>query len=191
MLAMPMILVPCRDSLLALPTQLRAWNHESSKDRSAHQTISFQKSKNCNESSALIEGGTMNKPLQEQMSAEVQIMGDCYLPHVHEPHHNTSGTTDDAMSRKETVVHVLTTFMIVFVAYVGATKAPGVAAVWSVCGSSMAFIIAFILPTACYIKLRHVRKGHTHRIIMASWVLLVLSVMGAIACTAQTFWRFF
>lgn len=168
MLAMPMIMVPCRDSLFTLPLQYRAWKHVSKHHNGHNDTVI-----------ATEEGETaslLNEPTKQGTHNETH--------HVHLDNNRT-------MSAKQTVIHVITTFIIVSVAYLGATKAPSVALVWSICGSSMAFIIAFILPAACYIKLRHERKGHTHRILVASWVLLILSVIGAIACTVQTFWRIF
>eukprot|EP00549_Striatella_unipunctata_P023027 CAMPEP_0118684980 /NCGR_PEP_ID=MMETSP0800-20121206/6967_1 /TAXON_ID=210618 ORGANISM="Striatella unipunctata, Strain CCMP2910" /NCGR_SAMPLE_ID=MMETSP0800 /ASSEMBLY_ACC=CAM_ASM_000638 /LENGTH=337 /DNA_ID=CAMNT_0006581791 /DNA_START=73 /DNA_END=1083 /DNA_ORIENTATION=- len=51
-------------------------------------------------------------------------------------------------------VHYSSTFLIILICYIGAIKAIGVAVVWSMCGSSMAFIIGFILPSACYLQIQ-------------------------------------
>jgi len=51
------------------------------------------------------------------------------------------------------VVHYTTTFIIVLICYITAIKVPGVAIVWSLCGSCMAFGIAFALPCAFYLQI--------------------------------------
>jgi amino acid permease len=54
----------------------------------------------------------------------------------------------------EYLVHILSTIMLVGVAYVAAVAVPGAATVWSICGSSMVMLISFIIPAACYLKIR-------------------------------------
>lgn len=54
--------------------------------------------------------------------------------------------------------HYGSTLLIIGSCYWGAVRAPGVAFVWSLCGSSMAFLIAFILPAACYIQIHKNRQ---------------------------------
>ena len=44
------------------------------------------------------------------------------------------------------VIHYAATIGIASTCYLAAIRVPGVAVVWSVCGSSLAFLIAFILP---------------------------------------------
>jgi amino acid permease len=89
-------------------------------------------------------------------------------------------------------VHYTSTLGIVVVCYSAAVRAPGVAFVWSLCGSFMAFLIAFILPAACYIKLQ--RRNPTPDSVVwirFSWVLLVASVIATIACSIQTLSQLF
>jgi amino acid permease len=84
-------------------------------------------------------------------------------------------------------VHYGSTIGIVSACYIGAVAAPGVAMVWSLCGSFMAFLISFILPTACYIKINAVQNIPEHFLwIWFSWFLLALSCVAATACTIQT-----
>lgn len=92
---------------------------------------------------------------------------------------------------ESSLLHVVSTLMIVSTCYVGAVAAPGVAFVWSICGSSMAFLIAFIFPAMCYIKVRAKHKGHFNRRILASWLMLGFAIVGCAACTVQTLWRMF
>jgi hypothetical protein len=95
----------------------------------------------------------------------------------------------------------------VSVCYLGAVAAPGVAIVWSLCGSSMAYIIAFILPAACYIRVMHIRRVQLETEsetttttppgsaaaawTVWSWILLLFSVVCAMACTTQTIYTMF
>lgn len=88
------------------------------------------------------------------------------------------------------VVHYITTFGIALTTYLGAVVAPGVAIVWSLCGSSMAFVISFLLPAACYLQLERqipdsADDGRRTKQLF-SWFLGVFSVVGAVLCTRQT-----
>lgn len=86
-------------------------------------------------------------------------------------------------------IHVTSTFSIMILCYICAVAAPGVATVWSICGSSMAFLIAFTLPTLFYIKIRIGRKGLWNKRILVSWFIFAFSIVGASACTLQIIWR--
>lgn len=82
-----------------------------------------------------------------------------------------------------------TTLGIGTVSFVGAVMAPGVAFVWNFCGSSMAFLIAFILPASCYLSI--IRRNNHPTKEEKSWIyfscfLIVFSVAGATACTWRT-----
>ena len=90
----------------------------------------------------------------------------------------------------EQAVHRLTTFAIILVCYIAAVLAPGVAIVWDIAGSSMAFLIQFILPALCYIRLK-VRAGASSRSNNLIWarILLCIGTVTAVLCTVQTVWR--
>lgn len=84
-------------------------------------------------------------------------------------------------------VHYGSTFGIVALCFIGAALAPSVATVWSLCGSSMAFVISFLLPAACYLQIQRRERdpdGLVWR--MFSWFLVGFSIIGSIACTIQT-----
>jgi amino acid permease len=94
--------------------------------------------------------------------------------------------------RENPAVHYTSTLGIVVVCYFTAVRVPGVAFVWSLCGSFMAFLIAFILPAACYIELQRRNPTPDNKVwIRFSWVLIVVSVIGAIACSIQTMSQLF
>jgi amino acid permease len=85
------------------------------------------------------------------------------------------------------VIHYAATIGIATTCYVAAIRAPGVAVVWSLCGSFMAFLIAFILPAACYLEIQRAHPTHESKgWIWFSWVLLVAATISSIACTIQS-----
>ncbi len=53
------------------------------------------------------------------------------------------------------MMHYGSTLLIVMCCYFGATKVEGVAEIWSLIGSSLAFLIAFILPFGCFIVIEN------------------------------------
>lgn len=90
------------------------------------------------------------------------------------------------------VIHYGSTFCIVLACYIAAVAAPGVAMVWSLCGSFMAFLLSFILPAACYLKINELQRIPEHALwIWFSWFLVLLSCVAATACTIQTWMSIF
>lgn len=61
----------------------------------------------------------------------------------------------------------------------------GVATIWSLVGSSLAFFIAFILPFASFVVIEKGVAGSDRRDgwIKLAKVMLVLSIFGAVVCT--------
>jgi Transmembrane amino acid transporter protein len=82
--------------------------------------------------------------------------------------------------------HYLSTFLIVGGCYIAAVMAPGVAFVWSLCGSFMAYLISFILPCICYLQIERKLITKEWGWIVFSWTLLLFAIVSAIACTTQT-----
>jgi len=108
------------------------------------------------------------------------------------------GTKDAAensvvsISRKEEYIHCLATFGIAFLCYVAAVLAPGVAIVWDISGSSMVFLIQFIIPGACYIKLKlRSRPDELSRNLVLAWCLLIFALIMALLCTSLTALRLY
>mmetsp|Transcript_12097 Transcript_12097/g.18567 ORF Transcript_12097/g.18567 Transcript_12097/m.18567 type:complete len:434 (+) Transcript_12097:118-1419(+) len=103
----------------------------------------------------------------------------------------SSSSSASQLTRKVTKSnwwHYGSTFGILTVSYFGAIMAPGVAVVWSLCGSSMAFLIAFILPGACWIQIQRKEQDCTFDIwTLFAWFLIIFSFVGAIFCTWNTF----
>ena len=157
MLALGMMMLPCRDSLLevvdlVLVTRLAA--AASLRSASLH-------SSSIGEHTVLLGNDTIRTTPPQRASIQDNLL-----------------------------VHYASTFGIEFTTYMGAVVAPGVAIVWSLCGSSMAFVISFLLPAACYLKLEHhipdsASEGRRAKRFF-SWFLVVFSVLGSILCTRQT-----
>jgi hypothetical protein len=85
------------------------------------------------------------------------------------------------------VIHYAATIGIATTCYLAAIRVPGVAVVWSLCGSFMAFLIAFILPAACYLEIQRTHPTHESKgWLWFSWVLLVAATISSIACTIQS-----
>jgi len=165
--AAPMMLLPCRRNILELLDCYLEYKHQ---DRMQQQnTIIPQYAATApSEHSRLISPSTPTSPGRSR-SMEVRV-------HVSE----------------NPTAHYLSTFSIALVCYIAAVAAPGVAVVWSLCGCSMAFAIAFILPAACLLQIQRkydANVGTSSRSIywqVGSSVMLVLATLSAIVCTFQT-----
>jgi amino acid permease len=185
MLNLAIVTLPCRDSMLEIwPQFIELWRKkrnaynqvDSNHEYSSTDTDSIDPETNATLSNTKDNAICEDTPL---------ILGiDDSIPGAKSKRSKFCGSSEESG-------RYLGTLLIASTCYIAAVYAPGVGIVWSVCGSSMAFIIAFILPCACYIKLRCRKVGHGNYRIIASWFLLVFSVVGAIACTVQTIWRIF
>jgi amino acid permease len=178
---LPLVMVPCRASFLSSLDQIAAWRNEGAQsleeDSNLVNGINFdqeipppgsQANKSVNNS---MDYGT-STPITIETIETIEIV-----------------TFDDESSEGdvtfgEYLVHFFSTAVLVVVSYVAAVTVPGVAAVLSIIGSSMAMLISFIIPAACYIKIRW-RKPVNPRSIGA-WILLVFSSVAAVVCTRQT-----
>ena len=96
-----------------------------------------------------------------------------------------TASQDDCVNERnwEILLHFGSTFAIVGACYVAAICVPGVAFVWSIVGSSCAMMIGFIIPTACYLKIRTHKKMNPRA--LTAWILLIVSIIAAFICTRQ------
>lgn len=82
--------------------------------------------------------------------------------------------------------HYGCTVVILAFSFLGAIKAPSLAIIWNFCGPTLAFLISFLLPAACYLEIQR-REPGTHFLTgLFAWFLIIFSVVAAIACTIQT-----
>ncbi len=88
---------------------------------------------------------------------------------------------DDVMTHQ--VAHFSSTFAIMGFCYFAAISVPGVGFVWRLLGSSMAILISFIIPSACYLKICDDKRCDPRSI--AAWTILIISLIAAPICTMQ------
>ena len=117
-LAMPLVLLPCREALLSLPEQ---WSHR--KAASKVQAVE--------DGPLIINGVNFDEelPLLSHAIKDYDSAQKSRTPEVAELNPPTFA---------EYAVHIGSTALIVTICYTGAVAVPGVAVVWSICGSSMA-----------------------------------------------------
>ena len=199
--ALPMNTLPCREALLSWITQIsevsaRRWTEREEQkhllERRSDEALErvqkpFRKSRTMpsdKESAANTVDGESG-----QNEEWISYGADLDLERQKIKAVETSATKPVA-PLSEQAVHRLTTFAIILVCYIAAVLAPGVAIVWDIAGSSMAFLIQFILPAMCYIRLK-VRAGASSRSNNLIWahILLCFGTVTAILCTVQTVWR--
>jgi hypothetical protein len=203
LLAMAMVTLPCRESALVLWAQIIvARSNKPSGTNSQvvpepHEDYFRQAEEQRNGSSDSEEMPLVTK---ESSTSSETVNTNSHRRHTTDPKESSLVVWEDLVvsSQKEWWMRMGSTVGIVSVCYLGAVAAPGVAIVWSLCGSSMAYIIAFILPAACYIRVMRqpqILQDETTMTpsawIFWSWILLIFSVLCAMACTTQTIYTTF
>ena len=213
MLNLAIITLPCRDSMLALWPLLKTWNDNrknqilDGKNRDNDNGLQSSTAASFGDSSFEIESVSSKSGLnsikapqndfssQYHSNEDTPLISSSECPSSDESYYFVEVKDIDAdeksKSHRENIVILISTVGIILTCYIAAVCAPGVGIVWSICGSSMAFIIAFILPCTCYIQIRCKKIGHRNHRILISWFILIFSVIGAVACTGQTIWRLF
>jgi len=183
MLNLAIVTLPCRDSMLTIwPQLIDLWRKKKSTSELNGNDPSTDSGSIDPENNTTLSN-TNDTSVYEDTPL-ISGEGSKPMPNAKREKSNFCGPNTESG-------RYLGTLFIASTCYIAAVYAPGVGIVWSVCGSSMAFIIAFILPAACYIKLRCQKVGHGNYRIVASWFLLIFSIVGALACTTQTIWRIF
>jgi hypothetical protein len=171
MAGVSMIVLPCREALMSLPRKVRKYGRRGGKGK---------KLRPVGEETRLLDR-------DDTFDDEVGTGGHKNVPYLDlEDEVDTLGVGSGCGA----AAHFLVTLGITAACYMGASFCPGVSTVWSICGSSLGFVIAYILPSACYLKVRQKRKGWNMRVVGA-WVMLVVSSMGMTLCTVQAVTRLF
>ena len=156
--AMPMMVLPCRRNLLELLDNLMEQYEK-------HHSGVADPSRHNNDDLASEEAGELTRLLPTLISYSMR---------------ERTHMAEDA------TIHYVSTLLIVGGCYIAAVEAPGVAFVWSLCGSFMAYLISFILPCICYLQIERKLITKEWGWIGFSWGLLVFAIASAIACTTQT-----
>jgi hypothetical protein len=170
------VTLPCREAFLSLIPQIQKWWSEKSRE--------IDNLVQPSEADALM---SMSKeaPLMVKYSSFTSDETEAGIDL--EQHQNHIFPVEEDLQDHDTFVHVVTTIVIATYSFFGAVCVPGVAIVWSVLGSSLGMIIGFIIPCACYLKIRGT-KGMKRRTNFGALALLVFSIVIAVVCTGQTIW---
>lgn len=177
MFGVPIVVLPCRESLLSIFPQVKEW-WGGSEEKSGNFKVDLP---GFRESALLLE-------------PNVQVAGYSYAStstdRDFEYNSDEGGESEDegGFDTTQKVIHLLATFIIGSLAYVAAVAVPGVEFVWSILGSTIAFFIGFIMPSACYLKIRG-HKGFT-KTNVGAFCLLVISSIFTVLCTAETIRRY-
>ncbi|KAG7338066.1 transmembrane amino acid transporter [Nitzschia inconspicua] len=164
-LAMPMMLLPCRASLLEVLDVLVNGPHKTPVEKEAEE-----------ESQTLLKEKE-NIPVYEATHPEESV---------------SSVERSKVPITDKTLVHYTSTLLIVLTCFVISINVPGVATVWSIIGCFMAYLFSFILPSVCYLEIQQRYPNHSLQCtswVWFSWILLVGSVVAGTACTAETIKR--
>ncbi len=201
---LPLVTLPCREAFRAVPVQIRNWRINASLAKEFKEVDQRRK-----EGAHLIINGVdfdeydpmLATDDPEKMHVTMLSYGSVgekdhvigYLDDVESVTTSgacTSDTTQSTdISKKQThfdsdpSLHFVSTILVVGVCYAIAISVPGVGFVWSLAGSSMAILIAFVVPTACYLRIRHHKRMNPRSI--SAWTLLLVSSIAAPICTQQ------
>ncbi|OQS03871.1 sodium-coupled neutral amino acid transporter [Thraustotheca clavata] len=86
------------------------------------------------------------------------------------------------------VPHIILTIVILAMAFYLAFSLPGVAVVWNIMGSTVGILISYVLPSACYIRIRSEKPNSDWRKVGA-WVLLTISGSLFLYCSSLAFYK--
>ena len=206
MLAMPLMLLPCREALLEV---VDIYFHQSH-----HQSGNNDGLNNVNITSNIEEDNSCWKIFHRLNNAETEYDAiitteDEVKEIIHPPPSSDMGPR--RLSRPSllvirhdpiqsdyifinTALHYGSTLLITITCYLGAVAVQGVAVIWGFIGSSFGFLIAFILPCGCFVVIESAVPtslddgGDRHdKWIKVAWVILVCSVIGSVVCTINSF----
>jgi len=215
MLVMPMTLLPCREALLeVVDVRFHRSHHRSESGNAREEQCCWKVFHECNSSESVQDAEittedellVISSPrLGPSSSTNIQQIANDTQPrdieaedHHHHPNLERQNSftvllRHDTIQKdyvfRNTLAHYGSTFLITAACYLGAVAVRGVAVVWSFIGSSMAFLIAFILPCGCFIVMEsavpRVADGgdRKERWIGVAWMILVFSMVGMVVCT--------
>ena len=175
-LAIPLMMVPCRSCLLEIvdvvvngahvtPVEERLPLKNSDTKESSYDAIS----------SAPTDDDDSQESSQHTEGEEMQSAS-----------HHKVAILDN------TLIHYGATFVLFSSCYMVAVRVPGVAVVWSILGCSLGYLVAFILPSALYLKIQKryrcpsfASRNKNGAWVWFSWILLVTSLVATVVCTSQ------
>jgi amino acid permease len=161
--AMAVVMLPCRSAILQLIETLHASGacpHGTDCEKEGQTETSSQSENRSLLDLYVVHEGTSLLPRIEEDEQECFMIGNPYA-------------------------HYGSTIAILAFSFLGAMKAPSVAIIWSFCGPTLAFLISFFFPAACYLEIQRREPGAHVFWGLLAWFLIIFSVVAAIACTMQ------
>ena len=174
MFAATLSTLPCREAFLSLIPQIQTWWKEPAQDTERSEYVSDMVTNDSDPPSSVHSQPSAGEQIESEMSAKE---GD--------PQESTCEGDESTAPGRNPIVHFVTSVFIEIYVFSIAVSVPGVAVVWSVIGSSLGMIIGFIIPCACYLKIRG-KKGTCRSTNLGALALMIFSVVIAIVCSIQT-----
>ena len=197
-LAIPMMLLPCRLNLLEVLDVLIYGPHLTPVEVEESEKlplIVIDINKDYNSTTTANNGGRRHNvqqccPQQQNHPKIVETTSTNASSSCCSPNNNTRQFKVRIIDN--TYIHYTSTLFIIGTCYMVAVHVPGVAVVWSILGCSMGFLIAFILPSLCYLKIQQRYPNHaltSKAWVWFSWILLCTASVALVACTTETIKR--
>uniref|UniRef100_A0A7S4AYE5 Amino acid transporter transmembrane domain-containing protein n=1 Tax=Pseudo-nitzschia australis TaxID=44445 RepID=A0A7S4AYE5_9STRA len=181
-LAIPIMTIPCRSSLLEVLDVLVNGPHITPVEMEETEKlplIASDANSNDNNYNATDTASDQQNQQKEQTAGEGKKS-------TNQNKLRKVNITDNAF------IHYASTFFIFASCYMVAIRVPGVAVVWAILGCSMGYFISFVFPCACYLKIQKLYPAHASDSKVWSWfawTLLVMAVASMVACTAEVIKR--
>lgn len=188
MFGLPLVFLPCREVALHLPEQISEYRRNLRGEYAELDVVPRRM-----EQGMQVPSVGERKPLlfklanQDRFDSHDTFMKRSTAGTAVVIEEGVEGNTADGNGKSEydgRIKHYVSTFAIIALCFYFAVSVPGVGVVWSIVGSSMAIVTGFVIPCACYLKIRS-RKGINPRS-FGSWLLLIFSIGAAIVCSNET-----
>ncbi|KAG5175402.1 transmembrane amino acid transporter protein-domain-containing protein [Tribonema minus] len=162
LVAIPMLLLPCRDAFEELASQLYEVVTAKFSARKTTPLISGN-------------GASSSRGNYSSLNGELGATGSF----------DTSSMDANVAAALRRVMkaarHFMTTVGLMIFCLFFAVSIPGVALVWSICGSSVGFFVSFGLPALFYLKIRAKKAFNIRK--LAAWVMLIVTCFASVLCT--------
>jgi len=172
--------------LLVLPARYQAFRLWNVLFVEPFQTIEFKKNKNSdthlNSYTTIIPTYTNNNNMDIHQNS-LNKMNDGKIQSSYGSFTEEEDDDDDLVG-PGVFFKIISTTTICGLALVFACAVPTVATIWSVMGSTVSIIVAYILPAACYLKIR--RNKTRNRLKFWVWTLLIGGLGCLVLCTYQS-----
>ena len=197
-LAIPLMMIPCRSSLMEIIDVLVNGAHVTPVEVGESEKlplITADKTTNSNSSSSNNNNNNNNanynyNAMSKKNPNPPQHAGEESQCTSASPNNNNRQRCNKVTILDNIFIHYGSTFFLFASCYMIAVRVPGVAVVWSILGCSGGYLLAFILPSALYLKIlqrypMHAASRNNSAWVWFSWALLVTSIVATFVCTTE------